>query len=93
MPVVVGLLGREVRERGLDAAGLVNLLRGEREPVEGARPAELADRPIHRRDWKHPESLRWRHRHGRGPGSGCCYRCWVSSHLGFGMPIGLPKPP
>ena len=50
MPVVVGLLGREVRERGLDAAGLVNLLRGERETVEGARPTELADRPIRRRD-------------------------------------------
>jgi hypothetical protein len=48
MPVVVALLGREVRERGLDAAGLVNLLRGERETVEGARPAELADRPNRR---------------------------------------------
>ena len=35
MPVVVGLLGREVRERGLDAAGLVNLLRGERGTLRG----------------------------------------------------------
>ena len=40
MPTVVGVLGREVRERGLDAAGLVNLLRGERETVERAMPAE-----------------------------------------------------
>src|SRR5262249_12450552 len=30
MPTVVGRLGREVRERGLNAAGLVNFLRGER---------------------------------------------------------------
>jgi hypothetical protein len=44
MPVVVGLLGREVRERGLDAAGLVNLLRGERETVEREMPVEPVDR-------------------------------------------------
>lgn len=41
MPTVVGILGREVRERGLNAAGLVNLLRGERETVERAMPAAL----------------------------------------------------
>jgi len=44
MPTVVGLLGREVRERGLNAAGLVNLLRGERETVERAMPADLVNR-------------------------------------------------
>ena len=44
MPVVVGLLGREVRERGLDAAGLVNLLRGERQPIEPAMPTAPVDR-------------------------------------------------
>jgi heat shock protein HslJ len=50
MPTVVGLLGREVRERGLDAAGLVNLLRGERETVERAMPAELINRVDRRSD-------------------------------------------
>jgi heat shock protein HslJ len=50
MPTVVGLLGREVRERGLDAAGLVNLLRGERETVERAMPAELINRADRRSD-------------------------------------------
>ena len=44
MPTVVGLLGREVRERGLNAAGLVNLLRGERETVERAMPADVVNR-------------------------------------------------
>jgi heat shock protein HslJ len=44
MPVVAGLLGREVRERGLDAAGLVNLLRGERQTIAREMPAEPIDR-------------------------------------------------
>jgi heat shock protein HslJ len=44
MPVVVGLLGREVRERGLDAAGFVQLLRGERPPSVPDMPATLVDR-------------------------------------------------
>jgi heat shock protein HslJ len=44
MSTVVGLLGREVRERGLDAAGLVHMLRGERETVERAMPADLVNR-------------------------------------------------
>jgi heat shock protein HslJ len=44
MPVVVGLLGREVRERGLDAVGLINLLRGERQPIARDIPAERVDR-------------------------------------------------
>jgi heat shock protein HslJ len=48
MPVVVGLLGREVRERGLDVAGLLNMLRGERQPIGPDRPAEPVDR-LHRR--------------------------------------------
>jgi heat shock protein HslJ len=47
MPVVVGLLGREVRERGLNATGLVNLLRSERETLEGARPADLDESQSH----------------------------------------------
>jgi heat shock protein HslJ len=50
MPVVVGLLGREVRERGLNAAGLVNLLRGERQTIERAMPAEPVDRLDRRPD-------------------------------------------
>jgi heat shock protein HslJ len=50
MPTVVGLLGREVRERGLDVAGLVNLLRGERETVEHAMPAGLVNRSDRRPD-------------------------------------------
>jgi heat shock protein HslJ len=50
MPTVVGVLGREVRERGLDAAGLVNLLRGERETVERAMPAGLVNRADRRPD-------------------------------------------
>ena len=50
MPTVVGVLGREVRERGLDAAGLVNLLRGERETVERAMPADLVNRADRRPD-------------------------------------------
>ena len=50
MPTVVGLLGREVRERGLDATGLVNLLRGERETAERARPAGLVNRADRRLD-------------------------------------------
>jgi hypothetical protein len=33
LPTVVGVLGREVRERGLTAAGLGTMLRGEREEV------------------------------------------------------------
>jgi heat shock protein HslJ len=48
MPTVVGILGREVRERGLNAAGLVNLLRGERETVERAMPAALMPQTDHR---------------------------------------------
>jgi heat shock protein HslJ len=44
MPVVVGLLGREVRERGLDAAGLINMLRGERQTIEPEMPAGPIDR-------------------------------------------------
>jgi heat shock protein HslJ len=48
MPVVVGILSREVRERGLDAAGLVNVLRRERETVECAMPAGLVNRPDRR---------------------------------------------
>jgi heat shock protein HslJ len=50
MPTIVGVLGREVRERGLDAAGLVNLLRGERETVERAMPAGLVNRVDRRPD-------------------------------------------
>jgi heat shock protein HslJ len=50
MPTVVGVLGREVRERGLDAAGLVNLLRGERETVERAMPTGLVNHADHRPD-------------------------------------------
>jgi heat shock protein HslJ len=48
MPVVVGLLGREVRERGLNAASLVNLLRGESQTIEREIPAESVDRLDHR---------------------------------------------
>jgi heat shock protein HslJ len=44
MPVVVGLLGREVRERGLDAAGLTNMLRGERQTIAPDMPVEPVDR-------------------------------------------------
>jgi hypothetical protein len=44
MSTVVRLLGREVRERGLAAAGLVHMLRGERETVERAMPADLVNR-------------------------------------------------
>jgi heat shock protein HslJ len=43
MSTVVGVLGREVRERGLDAAGLVQVLRGERATVERAMPADLVN--------------------------------------------------
>ena len=50
MPTVVGVLGREVRERGLDAAGLVHLLRGERETVERAMPVGLVNRADRRPD-------------------------------------------
>jgi heat shock protein HslJ len=50
MPVVVGLLGREVRERGLNAAGLVNLLRGERQTIERAVPAAPVDHRDHQPD-------------------------------------------
>jgi heat shock protein HslJ len=44
IPVVVGLLGREVRERSLDATGLVNVLRGERQTIERDIPAEPVER-------------------------------------------------
>ena len=50
MPTVVGVLGREVRERGLDAAGLVHMLRGERETVERTMPAGLVNRADRRPD-------------------------------------------
>ena len=50
MPTVVGVLGREVRERGLDAAGLVHMLRGERETVERTMPAGLVNRAARRPD-------------------------------------------
>src|SRR5215467_5336301 len=50
MPTVVGVLGREVRERGLDTAGLVNWLRGERETVERAMPVGLVNRLDRRLD-------------------------------------------
>src|SRR5262249_34702766 len=39
MPTVVGVLGREVRERGLDVAGLRHLARGGGEAGGGAIPA------------------------------------------------------
>jgi heat shock protein HslJ len=50
MSTVVGLLGREVRERGLDAASLVHVLRGERETIERAMPADLVNRANRRPD-------------------------------------------
>ena len=50
MSTVVGLLGREVRERGLDAADLVQVLRGERETIERAMPADLVNRANRRPD-------------------------------------------
>jgi heat shock protein HslJ len=46
MPVVVGLVGREVRERSLDAAGLVNVLRGECQTIKRDIPAA----PVKRQD-------------------------------------------
>jgi hypothetical protein len=50
MPTVVGVLSREVRERGLDVVGLVNWLRGERETVERAMPVGLGNRLDRRPD-------------------------------------------
>src|SRR5215475_4631611 len=50
MSTVVGLLGREVRKRGLDAASLVHVLRGERETIERAMPADLVNRANRRPD-------------------------------------------
>jgi heat shock protein HslJ len=43
MPTAVGLLAKEVRDRGLDAAGLGRLLRDDRTTIRRALPAGLAD--------------------------------------------------
>ena len=79
MSTVVGLLGREVRERGLDAAGLVHMLRGERETVECAMPADLVNRADHRpaRAASRVSSRCAKHLDRLGPtsGPGCCLRC------------------
>jgi hypothetical protein len=41
-PVVLGVLGREQRERGLDASGLANLLTSQKSNVVGALPSGFA---------------------------------------------------
>ena len=82
LPTVVGVLGREVRERGLDAAGLVHMLRGERETVERAMPAELvnhADRRSSRRHVSSSHRAGRRHRRGHTSGPGCL-RCSCLVH-------------
>ena len=78
MSTVVGLLGREVRERGLDAADLVQVLRGERETIERAMPADLVNRANRRPDRAALRGVepprRTLHRLGptSGPGCSCC---------------------
>src|SRR5262245_53722696 len=47
MSTVVGVLGREVRERGLDAAGLVHMLHGERETVDRGIAAGVGNHAAH----------------------------------------------
>jgi hypothetical protein len=41
-PVVLGVLGREQRDRGLDASGLANLLISQKNNVSAALPAGLS---------------------------------------------------
>jgi hypothetical protein len=93
MPVVVGLLGREVRERGLDALGLITWLRGERQPIVRDRPLARVDR-LDRQLTRGASRVLAPPRPGprRPAGGPGCSRCSLLPCLVSGMSIGRRAP-